>query len=104
MSSEEHPTNPPLMNKVLGIPQDNPNESKEKNTVVRTASNMSSSRGNTEESLSTYAEQNLRSLAATDPKMDITSCLHLIKFRNETGPNPPQLRPQSQKLLNLEEL
>ena len=65
---------------------------------------MSSSSGKTEESLSTYAEQNLRSLAAIDPKLDITSFLHLIKFRNETEPNPPQLRPQSQKLLNLEEL
>ena len=47
---------------------------KEDNLTLRPPSNMSSSSGNSEESLTTFADSTLRTLAANEPSLDI-SCL-----------------------------
>ena len=59
------------MHKLLGTLQNDPIEPREERTVLRPVSNLFSSSGRTEESLSAYADQTLRFLAALDPSLDI---------------------------------
>ena len=57
---------------------------------LRPLSNLSSNSGNTEESLSTFAEQTLRSLAQIDPSLDVTflSALDKTPSQKEAESNP----------------
>ena len=64
---------------VQGLPERHADPSQENRPTeidalpgVRPLSNLSSSSGNTEESLSTFAEQTLQHLAQMDPSLDVT--------------------------------
>ena len=62
MSSEEHPIeNSQPSDKVPGIAQEDPFKTNEVITALRPLFNLSSISGNTEESISAYADQTLRS-------------------------------------------
>ena len=67
MPSEEHPNE---TDKVPRFAQEDPYETYEVTTALRPSPNLSSSSGNTEESLSVYADQTLRPLKALDPSLD----------------------------------
>ena len=60
---------------------------------VRPLSNLSSSSGNTEESLSTFAEQTLHHLAQMDSSLDVTFLSAPSKGfpQGEAGPHPPKV-------------
>ena len=73
MASEEQITNTILPT------SENPEVAEETNTapkepvvITRPDSNQSSSSGNTEESITTYAEKTLRTLASDNPSLDIS--------------------------------
>ena len=73
MASEEQVTNTILpTSENSGVAEEINTAPKEPVVVMRPDSNQSSSSGNTEESVTSYAEKTLRALAGDDPSLDIS--------------------------------
>ena len=73
MASEEQITDTTLpTSESSGVTREADNAPKDPVVISRSDSNQSASSGNTEESLTTYAEKTLRTLASEDPSLDIS--------------------------------
>ena len=73
MASEEQVTSTILpTSENPGVAEETNTAPKEPVVITRPDSNQSSSSGNTEESITTYAEKTLRTLASDDPSLDIS--------------------------------
>ena len=73
MASEEQITDKTLpTSETSGVTRETANAQKDPVVISRPDSNQSTSSGNTEESLTTYAETTLRTLASEDPSLDIS--------------------------------